>query len=96
MDERGLARLASERPVEVHDVEPLGAELLPAHGHRDRVLGEDGLLVEPALTEPHAPPVAEVDGGNDDHRAPPFTTAAKFSSSRSPQRWLFSGWNWIA
>ena len=53
-------------------------------------------LVEPALTEPHAPPVAEVDRGNDDHRAPPFTTAAKFSSSRSPQRWLFSGWNWVA
>jgi hypothetical protein len=24
------------------------------------------------------------------------TTAAKFSSSRSPQRWLFSGWNWVA
>jgi len=24
------------------------------------------------------------------------TMAAKFSSIRMPQRWLFSGWNWVA
>src|SRR2546425_5163463 len=83
-DERGLARLAGERAVEVHDMEPLGTALLPVHGHRDRVFGEDGLSVGAALTEPHASPVAEVDGGDHDHRAPPLTIAAKFSRSRSP------------
>src|SRR5438093_766012 len=38
--ERGLSRLAGERAVEVDDMEPLGAEILPVHSHRDGVLGE--------------------------------------------------------
>src|SRR3989454_8726913 len=66
-------------------MEPLGTALLPVHGHRDRVFGEDGLSVGAALTEPHASPVAEVDGGDHDHRAPPLTIAAKYSRSRSEE-----------
>src|SRR5439155_1045096 len=57
-DERGLARLAGERAVEIHDVEPPCAEPRPGHGRRDRIPGKDGLLVASALTEPHAAPVA--------------------------------------
>ena len=94
-DERALARFACERAVEVDDVKPSGAELLPAERGLQRVVREDGLLVAAALTEAHAPAVPEIDGRDDDH-APSFTIAAKFSSMRSPHRWLFSGWNWVA
>src|SRR5437867_249064 len=94
-DERALTRLAGEGAVEVHHVEPLGAELLPPEGDRNRVVGKDGLAIAPTLMQADAPAAAQVDGGDDDHW-PLFTTAAKFSSMRSPHRWLFSGWNWVA
>ena len=94
-DERALPRLAGEGAVEVHDAKPLGTERLPLERDRHRVVGEHGLAIAAALMQADTPAAAHVDRRNDDHR-PPFTTAAKFSSMRSPHRWLFSGWNWVA
>src|SRR4029077_13623648 len=62
---------------------------------RDWIVREDGLAITPALMQTHAAAAAQVDRRDDDHR-PLFTTAAKFSSMRSPHRWLFSGWNCVA
>ena len=88
--ERALLRLPGERSVQVDDVEPCGAEVFPPARHCDRVVGEHRLAVAPALVQANAPPLAQVDGRNDDHR-PSFTMAAKFSSMRMPHPWLFSG-----
>jgi len=76
-------------------VQPLGAELLPLERGRDRIVREHGLAIAPALMQAHAAAAAQVDRRDDDHRAL-FTMAAKFSSMRSPHRWLFSGWNCVA
>ena len=89
-DERGLPGRPRERTVEVDDVQTFGAERSPLHRHRHRVLREHGLGVGTAFAQTHAPPIAQVDGGDDDH-PPPFTSAAKFSRRRWPHRWLFSG-----
>ena len=41
----------------------------PALRHRHRIVGEHGLGVRAALPQPHAAALAQVDGGDDDHRA---------------------------
>ena len=53
----------------------------------------DGLLLVAAVREPHRAPVADVDGGIEDHAATRAQMRVKLRSSASPLREDFSGWN---
>src|SRR5262249_53493943 len=97
-DKPGLAGRA-ERAVEVDHVQALGAETGPAHRHGYRIIGEHRGLVSAALAQTNTPAVLDVDSRDDGHARAVVaarTSAAKFSRRRRPQRWLFSGWNWVA
>ena len=52
------------RSIEVHDVEPGSALRLPLKRHLQWVVAVDGLLVEIALEQAHAPAAADVYGWN--------------------------------
>ena len=67
---RKVRRPAFDRPVQVHDVEQRGAELLPLQGHRDRILGIDRLPAHVSLPETDTAPVLQVYGGNQKHGRP--------------------------
>jgi hypothetical protein len=43
-----------------------------------------------ALRKTHAFAVLEIDGGKENHGA-----TSKIGDQRQPERWLFSGWNWV-
>src|SRR5262249_6574456 len=97
-DQRGLAGRPVEGSVEIHNVQALGPALRPTPRHRHRIVAEDRGAVGPTLDEPHAPAPLEVDRRDDDHApaaSAPLASRAKFARSRSPQPWLFSGWNWV-
>src|SRR5207302_4183725 len=96
-DQGGLGGSAAESAVEIHHVQARSPLRLPPAGHGHGIVGEDRLGFCATLMQAHAPAAAEVDGGNDQHQLRSSRTkAAKFSSSFSPQRWLFSGWNCVA
>ena len=61
-DQRQVDGLAAFRAVEIDDVQPARAELAVLHGELDGVDGVARLLREVAVQEPHAAPVAQVDG----------------------------------
>src|SRR5262249_46642925 len=81
---------ARERAVEVDEVERLRPVALERERRLDRIAVVARLAVRRALDEPDGPPAAQVDRRNHSHGA---AILAKFSSSRRPARWLFSGWN---
>ncbi len=97
-DHLGVPGRAVKGAVQVHHVEPPGPALRPATGHGHGVIAEDRRGVGPALHQPDAAATLKVDRRDDDHAcavAPSPASRAKFASSRSPQPWLFSGWNWV-
>ena len=55
-----------------------------------KVVGLDGDSVNTDRQKALEAALAQIDRGDDDHRLS-LTTAAKFSSSRIPAFWLFSG-----
>ena len=85
---------AAERRVEVDEVDPLGARLLPGERGVERVavrrLGA-GL----ALDQAHGLPVRDVDGGQQ-RRARSQRPRTQFASSAAPASPDFSGWNCVA
>jgi hypothetical protein len=65
-----VQRQSAAGAIEVHQVEPLSALLLPGQGLGHRIVAETGHLVVIPLMQPHALAVEQVDGGNDLHGAP--------------------------
>ena len=87
-----VQRIAPERPVEIHHVDPPGPLAHPfvRHCHWiDRILRRR--VIAP-LEKPNAPASLEVDGRDDLHHLPPPLT--KRLRSSSPAVCDFSGWNW--
>ena len=92
-----VLRLARLRPVEVDDVQVLGAFLGPARRGVDRVGVVGGLAVVVALEQAHGVAAADVDRRVEDHAAARRDCAqipAKLASRRRPAALDFSGWNW--
>ena len=86
-DHRPVHRLAAARRVEVDDVDPRRAGVGEHPRLADRVVAVDGLAVEVALVQAHAPPVAQVDRGVQLHHAPPpAQRSTKLASMRRPLR----------
>jgi len=87
---------AVDRRVEVHDVEPRGALVLPAPRDVGRDVAVHRLVLRAALREAHHAAPPDVDRRDDDHAAlrAASTIFTKPSTMRSPTSWLFSGWNW--
>ena len=57
----------SSRSVEVDDMQPAGASLDPARGHRHRVVGEHRRSVHAPFAQAHALSILDVDGRNEKH-----------------------------
>ena len=86
-----VRRRSGPRAVEIDHVQPFRALVDPAacrFHRRWRDFVRRGVV---AGAHADSLPVKDVDGGIDDHRSPVPRT--KPSSSRSPMRELFSGWN---
>ena len=88
----------AERAIQIDDMQPLRSLGDPAPGGLNGIVVKDGLSVGAALLQAHAAPVAQVDGGVDDHVCasplPAEVTPAILSQLRricSPTSWLFSG-----
>ena len=81
---------ARERAVEIDDVDALGAGLGELGAQPPRLVVIDHRGVAQAVGEAHRLAAEQIDRGEDLHER------TKFSSRRSPTRWLFSGWNWQA
>src|SRR5690606_20324978 len=101
-DRRRVRRLPLPRAVEVDDVErgrPLLGELARLG---DRVVVEDGGLVEVAAHEAHGAPALQVDGRVERDHAASSTDTGSGAATRDSQRPSsprpavldFSGWNW--
>src|SRR5207244_3250121 len=76
----------------VDHVQHRGAGILEPAGHRHRVVAVHDRVRRVAPQQPDAPPVAEVDRGDDDHEIS-FTNASYSASPASPER---SGGNCVA
>ncbi len=57
-----------------------------------RVVGVDRGLPRVALSQAHRLAAHQIDGGDGQHQARP--PRMKLRRKRSPDHWLFSGWNW--
>ena len=62
-----IDRFAPAGPIEIDQVQPLGALALPVQGLGHGVIAEAGHLVVIALMQAHAVAVEQVDGGDDLH-----------------------------
>ena len=60
-------RLAGLGPIQIDNVNAVGAEFDPAPGDGGRIVGEDGFPRVIALPQPDAPAIEEVDSGVDEH-----------------------------
>src|SRR5690606_24995076 len=90
----------AEGAVEVDEVQPFGAGLLPAQGRLDRV-AEDLLGSVDALDELDGSPSLDVDGGQQlqivSHVASePQSEPTQLRSRAAPASPDFSGWNGVA
>ena len=96
VDRRRVDRLAGEGAVEIDDVQILEALALEGMRLRRRIAMKHGRARHVALLEAHAPAVLQVDRGKQDQTAHHHGFhLRKLAISRSPSRWLFSGWNWV-
>src|SRR6185369_9338214 len=82
--------------VEVDEVQPMEAVVLPAPHHVQRIREPDALLRIRPAHQLHARAVAQIDGWDGDHRDLPLVRASSRNacSQRTPAVELFSGWNW--
>jgi len=86
-----VLRLTGEGGVQIDDVEPIGAGVLPLFGERHGVGGINGFLGGESALEAHDFAAHEVDGWQKNH-----SVETKLRRRASPADWLFSGWNWTA
>ena len=91
LDRRLVDRAAGEGAVQIDHMEPLEACFLEGAGLGRWVGVEHRGLVHLALAQPHAHPVLEVYGGEQDHGF----HLRKLAMRARPSFWLFSGWNWL-
>ena len=66
-DHAAVHRLPGLRPIQIDDMDTVGAEFDPLAGDRGRVVGEHGFLRVVALPKPHAAAVQQVDCRVDEH-----------------------------
>ena len=87
---------ALERAVQIDHMQPVEAVVLEVARLRRRIGVEHRGLRHLALAQPHALPVFEVDGREQDH-GPLYHGFhfRKLAISARPSFWLFSGWNWL-
>jgi len=90
-DDGEVAGFAGEGGVEIDEVEPVRAGILPFFGEGDGVGGIDGFFGGEAAAEADDFAAHEVDGGQEVH-----SVARKLRRRARPAAWLFSGWNWTA
>ena len=83
-----VLRLAGEGGIEVHDMEPIGARVLPPFSERHRVGGINGFLGGKPALEAHDFATHEVNRWKKNH-----SVERKLRRRASPADWLFSGWN---
>ena len=83
-----VLRFTAEGGVEIDDVEPISAGVLPLFGERHRVGGINGFLGGESALEAHDFAAHEVDGWQKNH-----SVERKLRRRASPADWLFSGWN---
>ena len=88
-------RPAPEGGVQVDEVQPLGALLLPGEGRVQRV-AELSAGAGHALDQLDRPAVGDVDGGEQLQPGPAHSDLTQFSRSWAPASPDFSGWNWVA
>ena len=62
-----VAGLPPAGAVQVHQVEPLGAKLLPFAGHGHGIVAKTGHLAVVPLAQPHTGAIQQVNGGNHLH-----------------------------
>ena len=90
---------AAERRVEVDEVDPLRARLLPAQGGLDGI-AEPLLRPGDALDELDGLAVGDVDGGEKletcHGHLPDQRVCTQLRSRAAPASPDFSGWNWVA
>ena len=91
LDRLLVDRLPFEGAVEIDHMQPVEALLLERARLRRGIGVEHRRLRHLALAEPHALPVFQVDGREQDHGF----HLRKLAISASPSFWLFSGWNWL-
>lgn len=60
----------AERTVQVHHVQPGGAEAGPTSGHGGRVVAKDGFCLRVPLAQTHTATPAQVDSRKEDHASP--------------------------
>src|SRR4051812_19993105 len=85
--------LTLPRPVQVHHMQVVRALGHEGTGRLEGIVGVDSLIVEPALTQPHRPAVADVHRRQEDHAGAGTQLATKLPSRASPAGPDFSGWN---
>src|SRR5256885_13541142 len=88
----------SDRPLEIHDVQPRRPPLLPFQGGGDGILAVDGGRLGVAPQKPDDAAAHQVDGDEDiEHPVlgpPQAAKASRAAVSRARPSWLdFSGWN---
>ena len=86
-----IHRLAGKRAVEIDHVQIFEALGREGARLRRRIEVEHGRARHVALLEAHALAVLQVDGGKEDHGF----HFRKLEIRANPNRWLFSGWNWV-
>ena len=91
LDRLRVDRLAGEGAVEIDHMQIREALRREGARLRGRVALEHRRARHVTLFQAHADAVLEIDCRKQDHG----DQARKFAISRSPSRWLFSGWNWV-
>ena len=94
-----MDRVALERAIEIHHVEPRRALRRPSAGLRGRIVAIHRRVVRAPLAQAHALAALEIHRRQNRecvHRSYSRLQSTKFFSMRKPACWLFSGWNCAA